>query len=162
MKTIVSSAIVLASLTSVSAQAETQIVWRSATTGPIEAAATPNTPTTPTPPTTTPTSPTTPTGPTTPTSPTTPTQAPLSATYGANDVDVPVGKSFSMNLAIANGKAPFHFSLVGGPLPTGVSFNTSTGKISGVPTNKGNYEATVQVRDSTGKVVAFSVYIQVI
>lgn len=59
----------------------------------------------------------------------------------------------SMNqatLAAAGGTSPYTWSLVSGNLPVGVSFNTSTGTISGTPQDKGDFVFTVRVTDSVG------------
>ncbi|AUD02649.1 SdrD B-like domain-containing protein [Spirosoma pollinicola] len=61
-----------------------------------------------------------------------------------------VGQPYSASLTAAGGTAPYSFSLVGGLLPTGLTLNTSTGLISGTPTNAGSFSTTIRVTDSKG------------
>ena len=59
-----------------------------------------------------------------------------------------VNYRYSTAISLTGGVPPFHWTL-GGQLPPGLSFNTSTGQITGVPTTAGTYTITVQVTDST-------------
>jgi Putative Ig domain len=54
-------------------------------------------------------------------------------------------------ISTTGGVTPFRWTLLSGALPPGLSFNTSTGQITGVPTtaNSTPYSFTVQVTDST-------------
>lgn len=60
-----------------------------------------------------------------------------------------VGTPYAASLSASGGTAPYSYSLGGGSLPTGVSFN-SAGTFSGTPTTVGNYNLTVQATDSLG------------
>ena len=56
--------------------------------------------------------------------------------------------AYSQTLSANGGTAPYSWSLISGSLPTGLTLNTSTGEISGVPTAAGSINFTVQVEDS--------------
>lgn len=60
-----------------------------------------------------------------------------------------VGNSYSVNLSISGGTAPYTYSVVTGSLPPGLS--VSNGKISGTPTKAGSYTFTLKVTDKNGK-----------
>ena len=57
--------------------------------------------------------------------------------------------SYSQALSAAGGASPYSWSLNSGALPPGISLNTSTGMLSGTPTNDGVYGFTVQVAGGT-------------
>lgn len=61
-----------------------------------------------------------------------------------------LGDTYSQTLVAGGGTAPYTWSLDTGSLPAGLTFNTSTGEISGTPTTDGNYAFTVSVEDSVG------------
>ena len=48
---------------------------------------------------------------------------------------------------------PYTWSLIAGPLPTGLVLNTATGELSGTPTQAGTFPLTMQTRDSAGSQV---------
>lgn len=62
-----------------------------------------------------------------------------------------VNTSYATFISTTGGVTPFTWTLLSGSLPPGLSFNTSTGQITGVPTtaNSTPYSFTVQVTDST-------------
>ena len=59
-----------------------------------------------------------------------------------------VGTGYSQTLAVTGGASPYTWS-VAGSLPAGLSLNTSTGVISGMPSATGTSNFTVTVTDST-------------
>jgi hypothetical protein len=59
-----------------------------------------------------------------------------------------VGKPYSQILAATGGLPPYVYKFVSGELPTGLSFNASTGLISGTPTMSGAFTFSVSVHDS--------------
>jgi Putative Ig domain len=61
-----------------------------------------------------------------------------------------VGKNYNASLKIKGGLGPFDWSITAGALPTGLSFNTATGAIAGIPTEAGDFPLTVQVIDALG------------
>ena len=69
---------------------------------------------------------------------------------GSNPGAGQVGVTYTDNLTVSGGTAPYTFSLVSGSLPPGLTLNTSTGKITGVPTAAGTYTFTVKVVDAKG------------
>ncbi len=59
------------------------------------------------------------------------------------------GTAYSQTFHGVGGVAPYTYALTG-TLPTGVSFNTSTGVLSGSPTEDGSFPLTVTATDSAG------------
>jgi large repetitive protein len=60
-----------------------------------------------------------------------------------------VNYPYSGSVSISGGVPPFKWTLLSGSLPAGLSLNTSTGQIGGVPSAAGTSTITVQVTDST-------------
>ncbi|MEX1158491.1 MAG: Ig domain-containing protein, partial [Thermomicrobiales bacterium] len=60
-----------------------------------------------------------------------------------------VGNEFLAQLEASGGTEPYHWSIVAGELPPGLSLNPDTGEISGVPTTPGIYEPTIALNDSS-------------
>ncbi|WP_435102361.1 putative Ig domain-containing protein [Halarchaeum sp. P4] len=58
------------------------------------------------------------------------------------------GQSYNETLTAAGGTAPYEWNATG--LPAGLSLNSSTGAITGTPTDAGSYSVTVTVRDADG------------
>ena len=61
-----------------------------------------------------------------------------------------VGVAYSSALVATGGVPPYTFSIISGSLPPGLSLNSSTGAITGTPTQAGTFNFTAQVVDSTG------------
>ena len=61
-----------------------------------------------------------------------------------------VGTAYSLILAPAGGTPPYGWSLSSGALPPGVSLETSTGTLSGVPSAVGNFSFELRLADSAG------------
>ncbi|HYV33609.1 MAG TPA: Ig domain-containing protein, partial [Candidatus Limnocylindria bacterium] len=63
--------------------------------------------------------------------------------------------SYSQTISIEHSQSTVAFSVVSGTLPPGLSLNSSTGVISGIPTTVGTYAFTIQAADVslTGKLV---------
>ncbi|GEP41833.1 Ig domain-containing protein [Brevifollis gellanilyticus] len=59
-----------------------------------------------------------------------------------------VGVSYSASIIAAGGVAPYVWELTSGSLPAGLTFNTSTGQISGLPSAAVNAAFTVQITDA--------------
>jgi len=59
-----------------------------------------------------------------------------------------VGVAYNQTIAVVGGTAPYTFSVVG-TLPVGLSLNSVTGVISGVPTTGGSSTFTITVTDSS-------------
>jgi hypothetical protein len=60
-----------------------------------------------------------------------------------------VAARYASSCQAAGGNAPFKYSIAGGTLPAGLSLNTSTGQITGVPSAAGSSSFTVQATDSS-------------
>ena len=58
------------------------------------------------------------------------------------------GVAYSSTPTVTGGVTPYVYSLLSGPLPTGLSLNTSTGAITGTPTTGGSYPFTIRVTDA--------------
>ncbi|MGH9828726.1 MAG: putative Ig domain-containing protein, partial [Blastocatellia bacterium] len=59
-----------------------------------------------------------------------------------------VGQPFSQQMTAAGGTPPYKWSVAAAPLPAGLSLNSSTGVISGIPAQPGNFTFAVSVSDS--------------
>ena len=60
------------------------------------------------------------------------------------------GKKYSARLSASGGKKPYNWSLTSGVLPSGLTFNSTTGLIAGTPTSAGSVSLTFQVTDVLG------------
>jgi hypothetical protein len=79
--------------------------------------------------------------------------APPKVTCGScsgNSSTTQVGQSYSSQLDVSSGVAPFTFRITSGSLPAGLTLNATTGVVSGKPTQPGTYTFTTTVTDSTG------------
>jgi aldose sugar dehydrogenase len=63
-----------------------------------------------------------------------------------------VGRSYSARLVGRSGKKPFTWSLSAGSLPSGLSLDATTGRITGIPAAVGDTNLTFQVTDTLGGV----------
>ncbi len=61
-----------------------------------------------------------------------------------------VGVAYSQFVSATNGQPPFSWSISAPALPTGLSIDTNTGEIGGLPTTAGTFPFTVQVVDDLG------------
>ena len=81
----------------------------------------------------------------------------ISVSSGASQVQITtislasgqVGSAYSVVIAASGGTTPYSWSLTGGTLPTGLGLDTSSGQISGTPTQSGTFPITAQVKDSS-------------
>jgi hypothetical protein len=71
--------------------------------------------------------------------------APVSATLPSGVI----GIAYSATISVTGGTGPFTLSIVGS-LPAGLSFNSTTGVISGTPTTAATSTFTVNVVDAAG------------
>jgi Putative Ig domain len=61
-----------------------------------------------------------------------------------------VGSSYDATVNVSGGTAPYAFSVASGQLPAGVILGTTSGAISGTPTQTGNFTFAISVSDSKG------------
>jgi hypothetical protein len=69
----------------------------------------------------------------------------------ANLVPAQLGSAYAAGIAVSGGRAPYHFSIVAGALPPGLSMSSASGTISGMPHSQGTYGFTVRVSDESGE-----------
>jgi hypothetical protein len=62
------------------------------------------------------------------------------------------GRSYTARLIGRSGKKPFTWSLAAGSLPSGVTLDSTAGRITGTPVSQGDTSLTFQVTDSLGGV----------
>lgn len=62
-----------------------------------------------------------------------------------------VGTAYSAQLAATGGTQPYTWTVSSGSLPTGITLNASTGKLSGTPTATHSGNVTFQVKDPAGQ-----------
>ena len=69
------------------------------------------------------------------------------------DISMPslkIGQQYTFQLEAANGIPPYNLKIIQGELPTGLTFEESTGKITGTPQDKGSdYPIVVLLTDSS-------------
>ncbi|CUU59674.1 conserved repeat domain-containing protein [Parafrankia irregularis] len=61
------------------------------------------------------------------------------------------GVSYSQQLTVTGGTAPFTWAVSSGSLPPGITLDPSTGLLAGTPTTAGSYPFTVEVTDAFGQ-----------
>lgn len=61
-----------------------------------------------------------------------------------------VGSSYAATVKVSGGTSPYTFSLASGQLPAGVTLGSSSGMISGTPSQTGSYGFAISVSDSSG------------
>jgi hypothetical protein len=61
-----------------------------------------------------------------------------------------LGETVSWAVRRLGGSAPFQFTVLNGSLPPGLTFQSSTGSLTGTPTQTGNFPLTVEVIDANG------------
>jgi hypothetical protein len=60
------------------------------------------------------------------------------------------GRKYAAALKATGGKKPYGWSILSGDLPSGLTFDSATGKIQGIPTEVGRFDLTFQVSDPLG------------
>ncbi len=70
------------------------------------------------------------------------------------------GVSYGAEIKANGGKPPLQWKVREGALPEGLSLDSSSGRISGVPQRGGSYQFTIEVKDSsnTARGVILSTY----
>jgi hypothetical protein len=79
------------------------------------------------------------------------TAAPLAITTTSVASGV-INVAYSATLAASGGTAPYTWSIASGSLPTGLSLNTSSGAITGVPTAAGTFNFAARVSDASSPI----------
>lgn len=75
----------------------------------------------------------------------------LSITPASGNLTATINQAYSQAFTGSGGTAPYHYSLIvnAGVMPAGLSFNTSTGALAGMPTTTGTVSFTVSSTDSS-------------
>ncbi|WP_368731463.1 IPTL-CTERM sorting domain-containing protein [Delftia sp. K82] len=60
------------------------------------------------------------------------------------------GTTYSATVSASDGTAPYSYTISSGSLPAGLTLNTSTGTISGIPSSSGTSSFTVTATDANG------------
>jgi large repetitive protein len=60
------------------------------------------------------------------------------------------GRPYKATLKAAGGKKPYNWFLVSGNLPAGLTLNSLTGAIAGIPVESGTFDLTFHVTDPVG------------
>jgi len=68
-------------------------------------------------------------------------------------VDAILGTGYSQFVQVTGGVPPYQYSISAGALPPGLSLNSQTGLISGVPTQSGAFPFTVRFMDAVEQIV---------
>jgi hypothetical protein len=63
-----------------------------------------------------------------------------------------IGGRYTADLRVTGGQKPYTWSLIGGLLPAGLTFDRAKGKLSGVPSLAGSTDLIIQVTDHVGGV----------
>lgn len=87
---------------------------------------------------------------------------PLRILSPENLPDGTTGANYSFILQKAGGAPPYTWRLADGALPPGLSFNTSTGTISGKPVEDGDFSFTIELKDAQPVTtsVTFSIHVE--
>jgi len=72
----------------------------------------------------------------------------IEITIGCPLAEGQVGKPYSTQLTATGGVDPLHWYIPEGTLPPGLAINTTTGVISGTPTEDGTYQISITVYDA--------------
>jgi hypothetical protein len=80
----------------------------------------------------------------------------------ASNAEASLGSAFIYQPAATGGVGPYTWSLVSGSLPGGLSLNSTTGAISGTPTQIGTFNVGLTVRDQVGQSITGTVEIKVL
>ncbi|WP_199140791.1 MBG domain-containing protein [Pedobacter sp. ASV12] len=67
-----------------------------------------------------------------------------------------VGVAYSQTFTGSGGTAPYSFVISAGTVPIGLSLNTATGTLSGMPTSSGTFNFTIKATDASGSGGPFS------
>ncbi len=65
-----------------------------------------------------------------------------------------IGSSYSQTLAATGGSGSYNWSRSSGSIPPGLSLNSSTGRISGTPTEAGDFTFKIKVNDNNSSLTA--------
>jgi len=72
-----------------------------------------------------------------------------------------VNANYKATLSATGGVLPYTWSVVSGPIPSGLALSSSTGAMAGTPTETGSFSFTAQVKDSKSAVVSSSVSLNI-
>jgi len=78
-----------------------------------------------------------------------------------DNTDAILGTPMSTALRIIGGTAPYHATLIRGPLPAGVSFDTTTLTIGGTPAETGGFGPQFDITDNNGETLRVHYYFTV-
>lgn len=73
-----------------------------------------------------------------------------------------VGENYNHQIGFTGGVGPFVWELASGSLPSGLSFDSTTGRITGVPTQEGQQDINIKITDSLGHthIQQFTIFVE--
>lgn len=75
---------------------------------------------------------------------------------------ITAGEAFDETIGVTGGNAPYSFATLSGSLPTGITLNPTTGRVSGTTLVPGTYNLVLDIADADGDTVTTGLNLQVV